>query len=107
MIKMLTISLVLFTSGLAYARASETLDFCPGDDLPYTFTVFEDILLINHSNRRAFCQHVEGSSFECLEKWPADKTVSVYPVEAVAQPDGTLLFKAGEDSDPIVASRCD
>jgi len=107
MIKVLTSSSALFLSSLIHAQAAEAIDFCPGDDLPYTFTVFEDVLLINRSNRRTFCQHIEGSSFECLDKWPASDTVSVYTVQSSFRDDGSLIFQVGKDNDPVTAERCE
>ena len=81
--------------------------FCPEPDVPYTFTVYEDLLLINRMNHRAFCTHIDGTEYECIEKWIADEVPSVYTVNAKILGNGVLSFQPPKsEGDPMLIARC-
>ena len=96
---------------LAFANpASSQVNFCPAEEIPYTFTLFEDILLINRAYHRAFCQFKEGIMYECLEKWPDDLPVSVYTIHAKVEDSGDLAFWAASetpDKAPWLIPKCE
>lgn len=74
------------------AIASEPRSWCPAEELPYTFTMFEDVLMINRMNHRAFCQHLDADNYECVEKYLGIPEPSVYTVKASVTRDGFLAF---------------
>ncbi|ASP33813.1 hypothetical protein CHH27_11625 [Labrenzia sp. VG12] len=85
-------------------------NYCPEPEIPYTFTMFEDVLLINRAYHRAFCQQVDGPRYECLEKWPGDTNPSVYTVRAERLETGELSFSpplSAENEDPMVVPKCE
>lgn len=84
--------------------------FCPDELIPYTFTLFEDVLMINRAYHRAFCQRKEGIEYECLEKWTDDTPVSVYSIHAKIDETGDLAFwNSWESLDqaPWLIPRCE
>ncbi|MCV0429413.1 MAG: hypothetical protein K5905_28535 [Roseibium sp.] len=88
--------------------ASAQVQFCPGSEIPYTFTIFQDVLLINRAYHRAFCQKTEGDKYECLEKWPGDETPSVYVVHAKRLENGKLSIRPPlENDEPMIVPECE
>ncbi|TYC55670.1 hypothetical protein FMN50_11535 [Rhodobacterales bacterium] len=97
----------LFTSA---TPASAQQYFCPKEEIPYDFVLFEDVLMINRAYHKAFCQKKEGTEYECLEKYPDDADVSVYTVYAEILENGNLGFWYPDQTPnepPLVVQKCE
>ena len=75
-----------------------------GDDLPYSFVMDGENLLIVRMNQTATCKPKGSGIFLCSEKWPGFKS-DRYEVNAFVNSDGNLVF-ANKGEKPATYKEC-